>query len=188
MAAKDLTTVSDVKQWAQIAPTVTADDPLIQRLVSEISAEVLSQLSRDIFQQTYTETQNGSGARALRTREWPIDIVTGVTVDGHAIPVRADPAGTGFIFDEKWVYLSGGGYSFCRGVQNVVIAYTAGYAPVPLELREATTRICVLALKRDRAKIGVQSESLAGQQVTYTTDLPKDVQRVLDRYSRVLGR
>lgn len=187
MAAADLTTVSDVKQWAQIASTITGDDPLIQRLVSEVSDEVLTMLSRDIFLQAYSETQNGNGARALRTFQWPITAVTSVLVDGIAIPARADASSDGFVFDEKMIYLSGC-WTFSRGAQNVVLGYSAGYAQVPLKLREVTTRICALALKRDRAKIGIQSESLAGQQVSYTTDLPKDLQRIIDKMSRVIGR
>lgn len=186
MAAIDLTTVSDVKQWMQVAPSVTADDALIQRLVSELSTEVLSSLRRDIFLTTYTETRNGNAARAMRLHQTPIVSVVSVTIDTQIIPARPSAQGCGFVYDDRTVFLSG--YRFCKGAQNIVVGYTAGYAQVPLDLREATTRMCALILKRDRAKIGITSESLAGQQVTYLKEMPSDLMAVLDRYRRVVGR
>jgi len=45
----------------------------------------------------------------------------------------------GFLFDTRRVLLRG--FRFCRGVQNVAISYTAGYASVPLDLKQAGLEI-----------------------------------------------
>jgi hypothetical protein len=53
-------------------------------------------------------------------------------------PARTSPTGTGYVFDEDTIYLSG--YSFTRGVQNVQLGTSAGFATLPADLDQACAK------------------------------------------------
>ena len=59
--------------------------------------------------------------------------------------------------------------SFRRGIQNVVIAYTAGYASIPLDLNQACVElVCDKYAKRKRID---EKSQTTGQQMTAAYDL-----------------
>jgi hypothetical protein len=61
----------------------------------------------------------------LFLRNRPVTAVSSVTVDGVAIQASSPaPTGAGYLFDDSSVYLVG--QCFTKGVQNVVIQYSAG--------------------------------------------------------------
>jgi hypothetical protein len=71
-------------------------------------------------------------------------------------------------------------------VQNVQIAYTAGYSSVPLDLKQAAIEAFALAY-RQRAHIGEKSNSMGGQ-VTMAfdmSDVPPRALSVFNQYRRV---
>src|SRR5690242_13553606 len=98
-----LTTVDNVKKWLGISGTT--DDGMLSRLVTAVSTAIESFLSRSLAQATYTETRDGNGRRALMLGNYPVTAVASVTVDGTAIPARTSPAGNGYFFDDKFLYL-----------------------------------------------------------------------------------
>jgi hypothetical protein len=104
---------------------------------------------------TYSESYDGSGSDRLFLRVRPIISVSSLTVDGIAIPASTGITVPGFVIDNSGRSLSirsgfggpGGGqqltvgfgflcnrtrgsgyWTFHRGVQNVQVGYTAGYA------------------------------------------------------------
>jgi hypothetical protein len=101
---------------------------------------------------SYTETYDGSGSDRMFTRIRPIVTVASVTVDGIPIPASTGVPVPGYVIDNTGKSISilsgfGGpgagqqlrvGFGFLRGgntwnfraaKQNVVISYTAGFAP-----------------------------------------------------------
>ena len=67
------------------------------------------------------------------------------------------------------------------------VTYTAGYATVPAEIKFAATQVVTLRFK-ERKRYGHVSENLAGQVVTYLTDVAAmpDVMRILDQNRKVV--
>jgi hypothetical protein len=133
----DLTSLANVKAWLSPPLTSTADDALLTRLIGAASRFILGWLDRPVlFSQAYAETRDGTGGRRLMLRQWPVTAVAAVGIDGQAIaaaaPGRPSP---GWVI-EAWDGWSAGqpqalsliGHEFCRGLQNVTVAYTAGYA------------------------------------------------------------
>lgn len=107
-------------------------DPILQRLISSLSAYVQNWLNRIIANTDYTELRNGVGSTRMLTKQFPITSVAGVTVNGLTIPVRPTLAPVmtyvsagGYVFDDINVMLSG--YAFSVGYQNIVLQYAAGY-------------------------------------------------------------
>jgi hypothetical protein len=105
-----------------------------------------------------------------------------LSIDGVAVPARA-PTGAGYVFDEDYLLLCG--YCFTRGQQNVVLVYTAGYEATPADIEQAVLEIVALKFK-ERERIGVSSETLAGQTISFFRNVSSDTMSVIDSYRRVV--
>lgn len=178
----DLTSIANVKLWLGVSSA--ADDTLLTRLVSGVSAWIQEWLGRTIASGSYTETLNGNGKTVLAFANYPVTAVASVTVDGVAIPARTVIGGSGYTFDKEFIYLDG--YCFTSGHQNVVVQYTAGYSAVPADLEQAAIELIALRY-RDKDRIGVSSKSIGPEHTTFfMKDFPDDVANVLWSYKRVV--
>jgi hypothetical protein len=175
-----LTTYADVKEYMGLANDT--DQALITRLISAASDFIKQWLNRGIESQPYTDTLNGTGKDRLMLGNYPITAVASVSVDGVNISPAANSQGSGYLFDQYSAYLTG--YSFTRGYQNVVIAYTAGYTTVPPGIAQACLDLVALKYK-ERDRIGLQSKIMAGDTVTYKTwDLTTSMKGMLTQYQK----
>lgn len=180
MAAGDLCAPSDVQAFLSLA--AGQDDALLQTLCTAASAFVLSALNRNLLEATYTETRNGHGGDRLPLYQYPVTAVSSVTIDGVAIPPAPGALASGYVFDDKMVYLRG--YCFSCGAQNVVIEYTAGLAAVPFDIAQATVEIVALKYKR-RLNLEVSGKTLNGETINFSqADIPASAKSVLQNYMR----
>lgn len=129
-APGDLTTLANVKAWRSPPIVTSSDDTQITRAVAAASTFIRHFLQRALVSAAYSETRNGTGGRELMLRHAPVTAVATVSVDGHAISPAPDSVSAGYVPDGAagMIYLRG--HAFHRGVQNVVIAYTAGHLVV----------------------------------------------------------
>jgi len=180
----DLTTLANVKSWLNVQ--TTTDDVLFARLISAISAYVQSWLNRNLLSASYTDKMNGNdNAAVILFNNYPVTAVTSLTISGTAIPFSPDGIQSGYVFDSKCIFLIG--YRSVKGLQNVVVNYTAGHTTVPLELEQAV--IDTIALRyRERTRIGENSKSIGGETVSFSTkDFSPAVQTILNNYKRVIS-
>lgn len=182
MAANDLTTLANVKQYLSLDKP--DDDSLLTRIITSASAFIQSHLNRQFAAQAYTERRDGNNGQKLPFANYPVTAVASVTVDGVSIPPAADSTKSGYMFSGTMLYLNG--WSFTRGNQNVVITYTAGYTATPVDIEQVC--IDLVSLKyRERAHIGVSSKTIAGETVNYTQgDLSDEVKDILRQYQKVI--
>src|ERR1700751_2307604 len=124
----DLTTLADVKAWLQTGQAAfpAADDALLTRLVTAASQYIQTWLNRGIASADFLEVRDGTGGCRLQFACFPATAVLSLTFDGQAVPAATSFNAAGYRF--RSTQLSVRGYSFKRGAQNVIIAYTAGYA------------------------------------------------------------
>jgi hypothetical protein len=179
----DLTTVAAVKQWLGIKEATT-DDTLLASLVSGVSRWIQKWLSRTIA----TAILRRDAERQREGCSLP-----GQHSDHRGLERRrqrrGDPGahvgpGSGYTFDEDAIYLVG--YCFTKGVQNVQLGYTAGFASTPEDLELATKKLVGMSY-REKDRIGQSSKGLQGEQTNFIVkDLPADVELILDRYKRVV--
>jgi uncharacterized phiE125 gp8 family phage protein len=177
-----LCALADVKAFLGI--TGSATDAVLQSLVTNASALIESYCSRVFARATYTETRNGNGGSRLFLANSPVSAVSAVAIDGQTIPAASGPLTTGYAFDAGVIYLRG--YCFNRGVQNVTVSYTAGFATVPADVAQACIELVAAKFaKRDR--IDKQSETLGTQQtISYSmADMPAQVKAALNPYVQV---
>lgn len=157
---------------------------------------------------SYDEFYDGSGTLRQNIRNWPIQSVASVSVNGASIPQSTSINVWGFVIDSDASFISiRGGYSptvatfqnyryqggrggfgfqgpgFTPGIQNVEIVYTAGFNGTPEDLELAARKIVALNYKRT-GWIGQKSQAMAqgAGTVTYGTWEMDDQDRATLRY------
>jgi len=161
-APDDLCTLADLKAW--LPNQGNNDDVTLQSLISNGSLQILQFIDRPHILASVlgalAENYDGNDSDRLLPHQFPIIAVSGVMVDGIPIPQATSPTTAGFLWDSRRVLLRG--YRFNRGVQNVQLSYTAGYASVPLDLRQAAIEAFALVY-RQRVRIGEKTNHMSGQ-------------------------
>ena len=182
MAYGDLTTLANVKAWLGL-PQV-ADDAVIARLISGVSANIQAWLGRTIALATYTETRDGSGNAAIILKHAPVASITSLAINGLAVPAATGLADNGYRLAGRKLVLNTS--LFTRAVGNVAVVYQAGYATTPPDLEQAAIELIALRY-RERDRIGHTSKTLAGETVAFFTgDMPASVKTVLMQYREVV--
>lgn len=184
MAVGDLTTIDAVRTQLRLEDPL--DDAWLESLITSSSAWFKTEVGRDVVSGNYTHTFDGNGSRGLTLRQAPVSAVSSVTVDGVTIPARTSVSGDGWVLDGDRVELVG--YTFTRGTQNVVVAYTAGYPAIPAEVAQAVAEHVGLRF-RDRdwggATMKIQSGDLVDHRGSSSSGAWAYISGVIDKYRRV---
>lgn len=106
----------------------------LDKVITGVSASMQEYASRNFVSQAYTRTFDGNGGVRQSLPDYPITAVASLSIDGVSVPA-ASGVGAGFVFSPTQVMVRN--YRFCPGVQNVAITYTAGFNPIPSDLRRA---------------------------------------------------
>jgi hypothetical protein len=179
----DLTTLANLEAWLGLA-SGNEDEPLLGRLITATSAFIETWCDRQFAQQTYTETRDGTGALRIAFAQSPVSAVASVTIDGNAIPPGDAVSTPGFYFTPTMLTLNG--YEFCRGLGNVALAYTAGFATTPTDVEQACIELAATRY-REMGRIGTASKSVAGETTSFVIkDMPPSVATILAPWRRVL--
>lgn len=178
-SAIDFVTLDQLKTWVEgMTPTVvTADDSVMQFVITAVSQDMLTMMSRPaILSTNYQEWYDGSGSATLALDQAPVNSVTALKVNGVAIsPTDTNHVQNGYLIsrDKKFIQLVGGGGGlvpglgfggrgissgylrgcgnvFPQGIANVYADYNAGYATIPDDLIEA----CFLIIDQDYRRRG----------------------------------
>lgn len=117
------TTLTAVKQFLSL--TSSGDDATITRLILSASGFVRGWISRDIELKDYEDSFSGWGSARRSMPNYPIYSVSSVLIDDQSIPVKTTQKGLGFTFSHNQIILNG--YTFKEGIDNITIAYKAGF-------------------------------------------------------------
>jgi hypothetical protein len=180
--AVDLIRVADVKGWLGAAgtPYPNTSDDMFSRVVSGVSQAAASYLQRNLQPTNYTEVRSGTGSQQMMLKNRPIISVSTLQVGNTVIAARSptDVYSAGYVADDSSIYLDRGNH-FCRGVQNVSVAYRAGYqnadtVTLPTPITEPVTTVSTWSLSKHwNSDQGVvyQSSGLTFTLVTTTPTL-----------------
>lgn len=181
----DLTTLANAKQWLQIPAGNTANDPLINELISAASEYIQTRLNRTIALQTYSEARDGKVQDVMMFANYPVSVVSSVAVGTTVVPPSPDGVQPGYVFDSTRLILLGG-YVFGRGRMNCKFSYTAGFSVTPKELERVCEEMVGLRFK-NKDRIGVTSKTLANEVITFTSsDVTDSAEQVLQNYAKVI--
>lgn len=179
----DLTALGKVKDWLGLESS--DDDALLSRMIIALSGYIQSWLNRSLVSQSHEETRDGNGSRKIMLSNYPISAVVSLTIDGVVIPQAANSQGAGFMVTPNLIILVGG-YVFTRGLQNIVVTYTAGFFTVPAEIEQACIEVIAIRYK-ERDRIGQVSKSIGGETVSFSQkDFPDSVRTILNNYKKVV--
>lgn len=155
----DLTTLSRLKTYL---PVGSDSDELLSYLISAASQAIQRYTNRDLLQATYSnEMRDGNGSTRMLLRQFPAQALTLVQIDDVTIPQRTTATGSGWTFDGyRIVGLSG--YTFTKGIQNVLFSYTAGWpiASMPGDIEQACVELVGLMF-RNRKHLDLDSITMS---------------------------
>lgn len=191
----DLTTVAAVVRYLGGDPTVTvASYPLLQALITAVSRQCSTYCSRDFRLLERTESYNGVGGSLIILNLGPVIEIASVGNGAIAVQASTGQTAPGFTNDNQTLYYRGG--SFAKGVQNVVVTYTAGFVTpgqspltspprevtLPEDLQESVIEAVALRWRRIPNE-DKNSISIADQTTSFVTSaLPATVKAVWDAY------
>lgn len=175
-----LADLTDTKTYLRL--NTTTDDDLLTTLIAAASAWIESRLGRTIGVNAYSEIRDGHGGRRLTFGNAPATAVTSVTVNGQSIPASPTPGQPGYLFTATAITLNG--WRFARGMSNVALSYSAGWASVPADIAQACIELVALRY-RQMERVGLVSKGLAGETTAFTqADAPAAVLALLESYKR----
>ena len=189
-----LCALADLKQYLGI--TTNSTDNALTALIGNASSFIERYCNRVFEAASYTETRNGNGADAIYMRNTPVIMVSSVSIDGVAVPEAPDARSYGWVNDNHKVYLRGyaridpsSAHSFTaapgcfrRGIQNVQIAYVAGFTTVPVDVSQACIELIASKFAK-RGRIDKKSEVLAQQTTAFDlSDMPASVKTALAQW------
>jgi hypothetical protein len=169
---------ADIQQL--LGKPADADTELLTVLCDSASAFVLQYLGRESLDiATYTERYNGTGSDTLVPNCRPITGVTSVRINNVDIQPSVN-YGNGFFFDKRGIYLYG--HKFDRALKNVELVYSAGFAAIPLDIKQACVDLVAEKYQR-RTRMGISSKSMGQESITYSAnDLAPHAKLALNQY------
>lgn len=177
----DLTTIDDVKNYLGVKATDAFDTTLCANLIVSVTAFIDEYTDRNFDTLTFTNEQyNGNNNPGLYMRNWPLQKVSAVSIDDVAVP-----SSSFYIAGKRTIGLKDGRV-FTRGLGNVLVTYTAGYATVPKHVAQAATEMVAFKY-RERVRLGESSKSIAGESITWDlAEIPASAKVILDHMKEVI--
>lgn len=188
-----LITFEDARIALALDSLTSEQRTLLDSLITNASAAIESYCRRVFASASYTELHDGDGLRRIQTLDqFPVSVVTTL----HDDPNREYGSGTlidavNYVTDlAEGIIKLDLGLRFARGVQNIQIVYTAGFAAIPDDLQQATIRLVAAWWHKSTRDPNVKSEKLMSWSATYrdvsADELPADVLSVLNFYRKAV--
>lgn len=173
-----------VKAYLRIGIAQTDDDGELRALADAANAAVAKALQRNVMTASYAETRDGTGTPTLMLLNFPVSAVASVQFVGPAPGGIALPqtliAGQDYTFTKFALKMYYGRWP--KGIQNILVNYTAGYQSMPADLTHAATKVAALRY-RELQRIGQKSKIIANENITFDlSEFPPDVMGIIERY------
>lgn len=186
----DLCTLDEVHSYINIRSNVTADDGLLQRLITGVSQYWLTRTGRASLNRLvdYVERYDGNDKDLMILNQFPVETISEVLVDNFSVSQSTDYLQPGWLINQNktGVILLGTRTLFWAGRMNIRVSYQAGYASVPYDVNEAVIKQVAQMYKR-KSTID-EASMIIGQgegQTTYRNwAVPPEVEQIIQAYRR----
>lgn len=189
-AVTPLLTLDEANAWLGLEADGGDTDAIVTAAIAAASDAIANYIGYDPNSRAYTQTLDGKDTKALYLRSYPITAVSSLVISGATINPSLYA-----VTEERIVFKDGS--LFPRGIQNITVAYTAGYTSMPELLKQAAryaTKAVYAAKSVDpnvssEAVPGVYSVSYAmggmnGRSGSVAGTLPMNAQLLLDPFRR----
>lgn len=177
-----LTTVSECKAQLDIPVAETKYDAYLERLINTASQQIERYCNRKFQVENYVEIFDGGGVDQQLLSHFPVIAVDKVCVDSSRV------FGDDTIIPASGFALVGNvlqrlGYTWGNYQQSVKVSYSAGFSEIPADVEDACLLLVELRyrMKQDR-RLGRESQSKAGEDITFISGWPQEVKDILDEY------
>jgi len=180
-----LTSLDNVKEWANITGTKSPDEGLLENLINHFTKAFEMYCGVDSFKAaTYTEYIDGNGSQYLFVKNYPLNSITGIWDDvdwAWATDTEVDSDDYRIV---EGRYIAHKTYWY-KGVQNIKITYSGGYATIPVDLTQVCNEEVYRRYKR-RREIEVQIKTLEDGSLHFPSPkfLDSTIQ-ILSKYKRL---
>lgn len=144
-----LTTLNALREYLKKDINDTADDTLLQKTITRVSAEIEKRCNRIFLAANYTEYYAGNGGNKLCLKHWPVNSIASLYIDDDRQWESDDLIDSDdiIISDElPGLIILDNGELFSKtinNIENIKITYNAGYATIPSDLEQRCIEICV---------------------------------------------
>ena len=171
-------TVEALKQRLGIDPANSSRDVSLAAVLAAVEISAEAYIGRKLLKQEYIEQYNGNGKNSLVLNQYPVVEIAEVQINGKTVQDWRH---------DNWLLMREAGFS--KGLRNVQVRYSAGYDTLPADFCDAVLQIAAQRIFEINNK-GVQSKSLAGETITYSSfsqsdGMPPAALSILKRYKRV---
>lgn len=176
-----LATVNDITNFLGIqSPT---DRDLLEDLINNVSASIESYCDRKFLSRSFTEYHDGLNISRIYPYQYPITTISGIWEDaGWSWDSTTLITSSNYRIDNSARFVVFNDYNPMIDEENIKIIYTAGYATIPYDIRQACIQEVVRLYKR-RKSIDVSAISMADGSVNVLNDdLLPTTKRILSVY------
>jgi len=177
--------LAETKDYLGIDSSVTDQDASLQVFIDAVDTQIKRYVRRNIEQFSDTVFLNGQQQARILLGHYPLTAVSLLEVDSDndfTSPETIDPQD--FIFEEAGIIALKNSV-FPYGVENVKVTFTAGFNPVPSDIKLAAFMMVELYyLNRSQRNVNKASKSKQGESVTYQKGMPEEVIQLLAPYVR----
>lgn len=185
-----------IASYLKISGTLPVDVGKLFGLLGDACQDAVERIiGRTFDTRTFTEIYDGNNRSRLYLQHDPIWGLTSVSENGTALAVQSSfvtqtfpmPAVSISPMQDSIVRTDGTLWSTARQM-NVLVTYAAGLSGLnndapPTDLQLAVT-YWAAKLFRDRDRVGITSETIAGQINAFTRDVPDDIVAMVARWRR----
>lgn len=185
-----ITSVPACKSFRDIVSGNVEHDAELERLILAVQEWLEGQCNRTFESGTVTEYYNGLEWRdRLMVSRPPLASITNIWDDPLRIYSTALSSSLYVIDDADAGLIRMDGYTFLRGIRNIKVTYTGGFATIPSDLEEAAIEMVWAAREKGKHNlVGVRSRSVADGNVQYVNlDWDSIARGIVQKYSLRTG-
>ncbi len=192
--ANAIVSLADMKAWLDVPALDTTKDSIIELHINSASGRIEKYIDRSLFRRQYIERYDGRNSDILLLKNFPAEKPTEVIIDNSwNFTVNALELTSFDLQDEMTVKLNYG--IFPRGSLNVRVTYYAGFqnpitlgagSPFPSDIQLACRWLVDWQYQqRNDRRLGISGKSKQGENISFSSGMPKEVTEILDQYTRM---
>lgn len=179
--AADLVTFANAKTYLGLDDTQAT---LAGLLITAISKRVITLTRRTIKAADYTEYIDGHGDDIILLKQYPVNTVTNIYLDGdRAFAAASALAATDYYLNSADGIVELYAKTTPEGRRTIKAVYNAGYSTVPEDLQQAVFEALSWNLRRfEGSSIGVDQQSAGGVSARPSLTIPPSAYAVIIGY------
>jgi len=181
MAANNLCSLEEIKEFYGFTGSQAEDDDLIETLIERVTYDFQNYCGIDSFlADDYVEYVDGNGSRYLFVKNTPINSVASIYEDPDWVwSASSEISSDDYLVNSNYILYKD---IWSAGLSNYKVSYNGGYTEIPLDLKQCAIEEILKKYKR-RKDFDVANKSLSdGSALYFDQGYLSSTFRILSRY------